>query len=650
MKQGRTLIAFCCGLLFFSCTFLSCNQASETSLEKPSESNEEISYLSNIPTYTPPIVVPSEPLHIVTSHTSFQWIRSISPDLDMYVRAQPENATLYTPNQSSLYALTNSALLKTNELGDKDWSVGYWRDHEVLRDGFLDGIRFEHLQFTPEGNVVLAGVANSNELSSPTSWQPEVLSTSGRGKYVSFDGFLACYSPQGERLWSTYIGGSNYEGIHSLSVLNDGIYLFGWSDSPDLFDRLNSDIDRSKKLLLMKFSFSGEMLWAKTYLPPYSDEEGHIYIQEIQHTDAGFVVLCCANNATLPLVRMNKNTFQQNFQEENYKGPHCRPTDDYYILYIDLEGTVSWSTYLGGSSDEYTGTGTESPKHNTPKIIIGETAFCIVGETTSLDYPLKNPLQDRVYSGEKPLSEVWLHTGRPPGCPVITCFSFSGEMLWSTYFGGPPLELTDACMKNGQVYLSGIIQEPVLPMVSSEMIFDGYHKEADGILAQIDSNGKLLWSTYFGGDNWDSIDALTIENDTIYFSGTTGSICFRSEPEKSSANEVPDEYYFAMYVASVIPNSLDCNVQLYEVQNETFLKDPDALLTSPEIATEEDSNKHFYMSNQTYDIRFFHNKLYTIGVLKLYDYVPDYYQYFKEYEEMPPEAKGIFFLTRWDLE
>ncbi len=105
-----------------------------------------------------------------------------------------------------------------------------------------------------------------------------------------------------------------------------------------------------------------------------------------------------------------------------------------------------------------------------------------------------------------------------------------------------------------------------------------------------------------------------------------------------------------MYVASVIPNALDCNVQLYEVQNETFLKDPDALLTSPDIATEEDSNKHFYMSNQTYDIRFFHNKLYTIGVLKLYDYVPDYYQYFKEYEEMPPEAKGIFFLTRWDLE
>jgi hypothetical protein len=101
----------------------------ETPTKKPSETppeGEEISYLSNIPTYTPPIVVPSEPLNITTSQDSFQWIRSISPDLDIIIRAQTGNATLYSSEDSSLYALTKSSVLKTNELGDKEWSLGYW--------------------------------------------------------------------------------------------------------------------------------------------------------------------------------------------------------------------------------------------------------------------------------------------------------------------------------------------------------------------------------------------------------------------------------------------------------------------------------------------------------------------------------------------
>ncbi len=45
MKQGKTVIAFVV-VCFFGCAFLVCNRASETSLEKPSESIEEVSYLS----------------------------------------------------------------------------------------------------------------------------------------------------------------------------------------------------------------------------------------------------------------------------------------------------------------------------------------------------------------------------------------------------------------------------------------------------------------------------------------------------------------------------------------------------------------------------------------------------------------------------
>jgi hypothetical protein len=159
----------------------------------------------------------------------------------------------------------------------------------------------------------------------------------------------------------------------------------------------------------------------------------------------------------------------------------------------------------------------------------------------------------------------------------------------------------------------------------------------------------MLWSTYFGGDNWDSIDALTIENDTIYFSGTTGSTVFQSEHESSKSDSLEhelDESFFALYVASIQPNSPNCIVRAYEVKSEAFLKDPDSPLTS----SKEDTTEYIGVARQTYDILKLNNRIYTVGVLRIYDYTEKFFRFFKEYEEMPSEVNGLFFLTRWNLE
>ncbi|MCK5847843.1 MAG: hypothetical protein KAH01_01430, partial [Caldisericia bacterium] len=516
--------------------------------------------------------------------TSFQWIRSISPDLNSSVRSQPSHAKLSSSSDgSSLYALTNSAILKTNASGEEEWIQGYWNGHEITYDQFLDGIEFDFLRVTPEGNIVVAGCATSNELSKPDAWQPTILSTQPMGGYVAYDGFVACYSPKGTLLWSTYLGGSGHDGITYLSVRSDGIYVLGGSQSPDFYARLSPKKDIVEESLsyaerirfyfqyIMKFSFTGEMEWA---------EITSFGLEEIQDTPTGFLILQTTEKTTLPIVQNTAASYSQSYNSS--EDTNKSETADYYITSIDFKGNVIWSTYLGGVGDEFVGTPLESPKHNVPKLLMGEKTFCVIGETTSLDYPLLNPLQDRVYTGEKPLSKVWLHTGRPPGCPVITCFSFTGEMLWSTYFGGPPLELTDACMENGKVYISGKVNEPIIPIVSST-VFDNYHQDSDGLLAQIDSDGTLLWSTYFGGDNWDTIDTLTVENGTIYFSGSTRSTIFQSEKENSKSDNMQDqesdEYFSALFVASVKPNSLNCTVRTVEVKSETFFNDPDSLLT-----------------------------------------------------------------------
>jgi hypothetical protein len=665
MKQGRTVIAFCCSLLLFSCTFLSCNQASETSSEKPSESSEEISYLSNIPTYTPPNVVPSEPLHIDTSHTSFQWIRSIGPDLDMNLRSQPSHAQLFsTADHSSQYVLTNSTILKINELGEKEWSVSFWEKHEISGDGFLDGIQFDFLQITPEGNIVVAGSATSNELSSPDAWQPTIQSTQSMGAYVAYDGFLASYSPKGDLLWSTYLGGSGHDGVIQLSVRSDGIYVLGSSQSPDFYTRVLSQYDVPADAwdkagqhqfyfyYIMKFSFDGQCEWTERFQKPSTNDSFRFtHMKAIQDTPTGFIFLCTSNETSLPVVKQASTSYSQYYSGRNTS--EKTTLHDSYLFSIDLQGNMLWSTYLGGSGDEFVGTPSESPKHNVPSLIMGESSFCVIGESTSTDYPLLHPLQDTVQAGNKTLDEWWSGP-RPQGCPVITCFSYTGELLWSTYLGGPFLTLTDALMDKESVFITGNTTEPIFPIHSNSSDDNTFHGSTDGVILQIDPKGNLVWSTYFGEDKKDTVDAISIHEDILYFTGSSDSSCFQTPLQKveTSKETVFREGPFysgiaTMYVASLDIHTKRKSIAVFETLQPLYTPDP----SNPSVQKKNPLRHIPYQEFQSFDLLFLPNHtVYCVGVLRCYllePIEPNNFDAFQNYDIVPSEAKALYFLTQW---
>ncbi len=578
MKQGRTVIAFCCSLLLFSCTFLNCNQVSETSLEKPSESSEEISYLSNIPTYTPPIVVPSEPLHIVTSHTSFQWIRSIGPDLDMNLRSQPSHAQLFsTADHSSQYVLTNSTILKINELGEKEWSVGFWEKHEISGDGFLDGIQFDFLQITPEGNIVVAGSATSNELSSPDAWQPTIQSTQSMGAYVAYDGFLASYSPKGDLLWSTYLGGSGHDGVIQLSVRSDGIYVLGSSQSPDLYTRVlpqydvptdawdKADQHQFNFYYIMKFSFDGQCEWTERFQKPSTNDNFRFtHMKAIQDTPTGFIFLCTSNETSLPVVKQASTSYSQYYSGRNTSEkttPH-----DFYLFSIDLQG----------------------------------------------------------------------------------------NMLWSTYLGGPSLTLTDALMDKESIYITGNTTEPIFPIHSNSSDDNTFHGSTDGVILQIDPKGNLVWSTYFGGHKKDTVDAISIHEDILYFTGSSDSSCFQTPLQKveTSKETVFREGPFysgiaTMYVASLDIHTKRKSIAVFETLQPLYTPDP----SNPSVQKNNPLRHIPYQEFQSFDLLFLPNHtVYCVGVLRCYLLEPtesNNFDAFQNYDIVPSEAKALYFLTQW---
>jgi len=109
----------------------------------------------------------------------------------------------------------------------------------------------------------------------------------------------------------------------------------------------------------------------------------------------------------------------------------------------------------------------------------------------------------------------------------ITKISADGkEILWGSYIGGSDF---DSIYKLEIDYLDNIV---VAGYTSSKdfPVLNGFNNDynggdTDGFIAKISNDGSdLIWSTYFGGSNFDYIFALKLlYNGDILIAGSTGS-------------------------------------------------------------------------------------------------------------------------------
>jgi hypothetical protein len=96
-------------------------------------------------------------------------------------------------------------------------------------------------------------------------------------------------------------------------------------------------------------------------------------------------------------------------------------------------------------------------------------------------------------------------------------------MNWSTYFGGGQNEFplrthTDA---SDNLYIAGYTVSNNLPQVPG-VIANAYHG-GDGFIVKFNSTGKLMWSTYMGGNGNDEIHDFDFNGSSIYCVGKTSS-------------------------------------------------------------------------------------------------------------------------------
>jgi hypothetical protein len=169
---------------------------------------------------------------------------------------------------------------------------------------------------------------------------------------------------------------------------------------------------------------------------------------------------------------------------------------DAFLAKFNSSGVRQWGTYFGGTSYEY-GAGVTCDG--------GGNAF-VVGETTSStaiasSSTVYQPALDGYYDG------------------YIAKFTAAGAVSWSTYYGGDSYDgLSDAgCDAAGNVYVCGVTYSATgiaTPGAYRTVVNANY----DGYVAKFNSSGTIQWGSYFGGNSWDQMSAIEVRPDGSFFS------------------------------------------------------------------------------------------------------------------------------------
>ncbi len=144
----------------------------------------------------------------------------------------------------------------------------------------------------------------------------------------------------------------------------------------------------------------------------------------------------------------------------------------------------------------------------------------ITGTTTSDDFPLKNAIYKR-------------NNGN--GDAFVCIIDSKGEnLLFSTFLGGEKSDVAECIEFDslGYIYITGQTGSKKFP-VSSNAVSRKYNGgDADGFFSIVDyKNKRLIYSSYLGGRDSDSIHGFYVESpDVLYFAGTTASDDYPTTP------------------------------------------------------------------------------------------------------------------------
>ncbi|MFC1476840.1 SBBP repeat-containing protein [candidate division KSB1 bacterium] len=365
-----------------------------------------------------------------------------------------------------------------------------------------------------EGNLYVTGYTESADFPvTPGSYD------------AAFDGaeadiFVSKLNASGNALiYSTYIGGSSWDGGGSIAVNDEGnAYITGYTFSADFpikSGAFDSDYNGDWDVFISTLNSSGSALIYSTFLGGTGDDIGRRIVVD----ENGIIIV-------------SGETVSGNFPstpgvfEESYSGYY----NDIFVSKLNLSmGELVYSTFIGGTGGDWCRGMAADSRGN----------VYVTGTTGSEDYPVTQGALGVSLSGDRDL--------------VISKLDSTGTtLLYSTYLGGSDDDYARGITAGPgeEAYVTGYTSSPDYPTTSGA--FDEtYNEKFDVIVSRIDTLGaNLIYSTYLGGESDDIGYSIKIDREgAVYVAGNTGS---RDFPASTGAWEDTLKNSFDIFVTKLI--------------------------------------------------------------------------------------------------
>ena len=327
-------------------------------------------------------------------------------------------------------------------------------------------------------------------------------------------------NPAGSVVWSTFLPGEIGNNCVRLDQ-SGNIFITGQTLMQDLstpgvlqenFDIIYSQGNIIKNPYLAKITSSGQLLWA-TYLPS-------VVTNMIHYNDSLYLITGTNFNPSL-------NTMAT-------PGVQQTSTSSFSITKMNaVNGQRTWGTYYGPSLN--------SSFYLLYDLDADENGLYLTGTDYNMDssnfFATPGAYKTQVTGG----SDLF-----------VTRFSHSGNLVWSTYFGGNGNDINTfdkvIDVQDGEIFISGSTEGS-----TNNLATPGSYRDApdnmnanttNQFFAKFNTLGNLMWSSYYGGSStttahFKSIN-ITRKGNSIFLYGSTNANSGFSTEGSFMPSRIPD--------------------------------------------------------------------------------------------------------------
>jgi hypothetical protein len=359
--------------------------------------------------------------------------------------------------------------------------------------GGRDDETVQRIMLDDAGRIVIAGETRSPDF-------PVTQNAYQRTYRGGQDCFIALLDSGGSALsYSSYVGGTGFEDLFNMTLDRHGnVYITGLTDSRD-YPVTSRAYQRSygggeDDIFVSKFNLSDYRLEFSTFIGGYDYDEGYTIC-----TDASSNVYVggLTNSGNFPVT---KDAFQP--------GPNAG--DQGVVAVLDSTGArYLYGTYVGGSGNDLV----------EDLALDSRGRIMILDRTTSYDLPTTPGVVQRTRRVDNP-NMLDLDFS------VLLLDSSRRRAAWWTYLSGSLAEYTSGMLvSEDKIFVFGESKSHDYPV--HRALQDSMAGVTDIVISILDEQAKtLLFSTYFGGKDWDAINTALITPPFLLISGFTLSTDF----------------------------------------------------------------------------------------------------------------------------